>query len=277
MSTSRNGAATNTPRSPQLGRIARLIVADPDDLQGLESVPDDDLRTLHDLIGETYFAEGRAVFARVAGLSKVLPGVVAGKLAERFLPPHFAARTAEMLEPARARDLVSKVSVPYLAELSLSLDPTRSRPVVRAIPPARVGEVATELFRRGEYAAMAELAGTVTLDALSAALDVASGRDLLEVVPLLVWSDDIAVVVGRTSDAKIDQVLRAIADDGRWSAGNYVLERLAAATADRLTARVAALSTQRHDRFQAAASDGDLGPTASAVLERATQLRAQAR
>ncbi len=267
----------SSPRSPQLGRIARLIVVEPDDLQGLAAIPDDDLRTLHDLIGETYFAEGRAVFARVAGLSKVLPGVVAGKLAERFLPPHFAARTAEMLEPARARDLVTKVSVRYLAELSLSLDPTRSRPVVRAVPPARVGEVATELFRRGEYAALAELASTVTVDALSAALAVATGRDLLEVVPLLVWSDDIATVVGRTPDAKIDHMLRAIADDGLWSAGNYVLERLVAAARDRATARMAALTPPHLDCFQAAVADGRLGPTAAAVLERATAMRAQAR
>ena len=265
-----------SPRSPQLGRIARLIVVDPDELTGLDGVPDDDLRRLHDQIGETYFAEGRPVFARVAGLSKVLPAVVAGKLAERFLPPHFAARTAELLEPPRARDLVSKVSVPYLAELSLSLDPTRSRPVVRALPPGRVGEVATELFRRREYAAMAELVGTVSPEALAVVLDAASGRDLLTVVPLLVWTDEIATVVANIADPKIDDVLRAVADDERWDDGSYLLQRLAERAPDRVVARLAALSKPRRERFAQAAAEGRLSRAAADVLERASAPRAQA-
>ena len=264
-----------SPRSPQLGRIARLIVVDPDELTGLDGVPDDDLRRLHDQIGETYFAEGRPVFARVAGLSKVLPAVVAGKLAERFLPPHFAARTAELLDPPRARDLVSKVSVPYLAELSLSLDPTRSRPVVRALPPGRVGEVATELFRRREYAAMAELVGTVSPEALAVVLDAASGRDLLDRRP--------AARVDRRdrhrrrdiADAKIDDVLRAVADDERWDDGSYLLQRLAERAPDRVVARLAALGKPRRERFAQAAAEGRLSRAAADVLERASAPRAQ--
>lgn len=198
-------------RSPQVGRIARLLHVDPDEVQGLDGIPDDDLRALHDLIGHAVFAEHRPRFARVAGLSAVLPAPVAGKLAERFLPPTLAARTAEALEPARARDLVGRVSVDYLAEIALALDPTRSARVVQQIPTPRVAAVARALFARGEYAAMAEFAGTVTLDALFAALDVATARDLLEVVPLLVWNDNIARVVAEVPVTRIEELVHEIA------------------------------------------------------------------
>jgi hypothetical protein len=98
-----------TATSPQVGRIARLLGVDPADVHGLESVPEQDLRVLHDQISHTLFADGRARFARVAGLSKSLPGPVCGKLAELFVPAAIAARVAELLEPAKAAELVNRV------------------------------------------------------------------------------------------------------------------------------------------------------------------------
>jgi hypothetical protein len=198
------------PRSPQLGRIARLMHVEPAEITGLDAIGENDLRTLHDQINESYFAEGREQFARIAALSKVLPGSVAGKLAERFLPPQLGARTAEQLEPARARDLVSKVSLRYLADLSLALDPARSRPVLQAIAPERVAEVAAELFGRQEYAAVSELAGSVTPAALAAALAEASPDDLVAVVPLLVWTDEVAAAVAVAVAALPDPARRRV-------------------------------------------------------------------
>ncbi|MEO6885752.1 MAG: hypothetical protein ABI232_05610, partial [Jatrophihabitantaceae bacterium] len=210
----------------QIGRIARLLAVDPDDVQGLDDIGDEDLRTLHDLISGMLSASGQEPFARVASLSKLLPGAVAGKLAERFLPPELAARVAVLLEPAKARELVTKVSVDYLAELSLALDPVRSRAVVQAIPADRVAQVARALFDRGEYAAMAEFAGTVTLDGLFGALGIASARDLVEVVPLLVWNDNIDKVVADIPAAKIDSVLAEIVEHDLWGKAEYLVGRL---------------------------------------------------
>lgn len=217
---------TAAHRSPQIARIARLLDVEAIDVIGLDGICDDDLRAFHDQIGLTLFADGQHRFARVANLSKMLPGAVAGKLAERFLPPTLAARVAELLEPAKARELVTKVSVAYLADLALVLDPTRSKPVVQAIPADRVAEVARELFDRKEYGAMAEFAGTVTLDALFGALGVATARDLLEVVPLLVWNDNIDKVVADIPPAKIDAILSEIVADELWEQASYLIERL---------------------------------------------------
>lgn len=193
--------------SRQIGRIARLLGVDPAEVVGLDSLSEPELRRLHDQISHSLFADGHARFARVAGLSKTLPGPVAGKLAERFLPAVLAARVAELLEPARARDLVDRVSVRYLGDLSMVLDPVRSRPVVQAIPAGRIGEVAREIFRRGEYATMAEFVGTVELDALFAALGAATPRDLLAVVPLLEWNDNLDHVIRNLPAAQVEQII----------------------------------------------------------------------
>lgn len=224
--------------SPQLTRIARVLGAPASDVHGLGDVPDDDLRTLHDAISSAIFAEHEQRFARIAGLSKAIPASVAGKLAERFLPPTLGARCAELLEPAKARDLVGTVSMRYLADLTLALNPTRSGPVVRAIPARHIAPVAKELFARGEYAAMAEFAGTVTREALEAALDVADAADLLTVVPSLVWNDNIDAVIEGLSEDKIEALVRDIVATRRWDDASRLIARLNPAKADDLVGKV---------------------------------------
>lgn len=236
------------------------------DLDGLGGIDDTDLRTLHDQIAESYFGAGRESFARVAGLSKALPGAVAGKLAQRFLPPHLAAQVAVLLEPAKARELVSKVSLPYLADLSLSLDPTRARPILQAVPAERIGEVAAELFRRGDYAAVAEFAGSVTPAGLRAALAVANGRDLLEVVPLLVWNDNVEAAVADLPAHRIDEILGVVARGELWDAAEDFAGHLPPAARDRAADRLAHGDTATRQAWRTAAQAGRLGGSAAALL-----------
>ncbi|GLP81214.1 hypothetical protein [Mycobacterium antarcticum] len=190
-----------------LSRIALLLGVDTSDLDALVSVPDDDLKTLHAQIANRLAADKRHRFARVAGLAQTIPGPIAGKLAEKFLSPAGAALVAEVLEPAKARDLVDRISVGYLASLAIVLDPIRAQHVVRAVPAARVGEVAQELFHRKEYAAMAGFVGAVEVDGLFASLGVASPHDLLAVVPLLTWNADLDRVIAELPEAQIDQIV----------------------------------------------------------------------
>jgi muconolactone delta-isomerase len=234
---------TTSMLSPQLERIARLLHVDVSEVHGLDDLSDAQLRTVLDRIGELVFAGQQERFARIASLSKLLPGPLAGKLAEKFLPPPLAARTAEMLEPAKARDLVTKVRVSYLADLAMSLDPTRSEQVVKAIPAVNVGQVARELFGRGEYATMAEFAGTVTLEALFAAFEVATPHDLFEVAPLLVWNDNLDAVLSQLPVEKIlplvHELVRTSREEAVSGSRYTVIDRMAPVMACVPTERVA--------------------------------------
>ena len=83
----------------------------------------------------------------------------------------------------------------------------RAQRVIRAIPAARVGEVAHELFGRKEYAATAEFVGAVEVDALFAALGAATPHDLLAVVPLLRWNDNLDRVIAELPEDQIQQIV----------------------------------------------------------------------
>ncbi len=200
-----------TPRHrPEITRLARVLGVDESDLSTLEQIPEEDLATLHRQVNHALFGQGQQAFARVANLSRTIPAPMAGKLAEKFLPPVLAARVAEQLSPAKARDLVGRVSVDYLAELAIALDPIGARPVIEEIPDERIGQVARALFEREEYFAMADFARCVTPDGLLAALDAASPRDLAAILPLLDWDETLDEVVARLSPAKIDEVVAGL-------------------------------------------------------------------
>ncbi|MFL6060829.1 MAG: hypothetical protein ACJ72E_06340 [Marmoricola sp.] len=199
--------------SAQIGRIARLLDVEPSEVHGLDGVPNADLRELHDQISSLLFADSQRRFARIAALSRTIPGPLAGVLAEKFLPPVMAARVSEVLDPSRARDLIGRVSVPYLCEIALALDPVRSKPVVQKLPPEPIGKVAKALFARGEYAAMAEFVGTVTVEALYAAFEVATPQDLLKVVPMLEWNENLDVVVAGLPHHKVTEIATSLTPD----------------------------------------------------------------
>lgn len=228
-------------QAQQVRRVAHVLGVKPEQLGALALVPAEELRQLHDQLANWLFAIHEDSFARVAGVSKVIPGSLAGRMAERFLEPALAARAAVMLEPAKASDLVNKVSVAYLADVALSLDPVRGTPVIRAIPPARVGEVAKALFDRDELAAMAEFAGSVDKAALDAALRVASPSQLVRVAPLLDWNDNIEQIIDELSDDRIDAILTAIADDSLWVEASVLLRRLRTETLARVVGRLEGL------------------------------------
>ena len=240
---------TATAPRPELVAIARALGIDVAEVQGLDGLSDGDLRALHGQISARLSADKRRRFARVAALSQSIPGPIAGRLAEKFLPPAGAALAAELLEPAKARDLVGRVSVGYLGDLAIALDPVRAQDVVRAIPAERVGEVSQELFGRKEYAAMARFVGAVEVDALFAALGVATPHDLLAVVPLLTWNDNLDRVIAELPEDQIQQIAADL-------------------DAGELADLALALDPHRFGPIVAAVPVGTVADIASALLER---------
>jgi Mg/Co/Ni transporter MgtE len=111
------------------------------------------------------------------------------------LPHHKVTQIATALTPVE------------LADLAMALDPSRMGPIVAAVPAEVVAEIAKALFERNEYAGMARFVGVVTPEMLHAALGVASGRDLLAVVPLLEWNDNLDAVIAELEPTQVEAIV----------------------------------------------------------------------
>jgi hypothetical protein len=224
----------------ELRRLAHTLDVEPTALTMLEGVPVEDLRTLRAQIGEAMFQAGRPAFARVATLSKTVPGAVAAKLTELALPPLLAARTAELLEPGRAVDMVKRLSDGYLADVSARLDPARAPEVVAAIPTDRVATISAELARRGEWVVIGGFVAHVSPEALRASVAAFSGRDLLWVSYHLQDRSRVDEITALLDDDQLDDMIAAAAREEQWPLLADVVANTSDTHAPRLRARLAA-------------------------------------
>ena len=242
----------------EIQKLAKTLDVPTDRLEFLAGVPGDELRILRQQIAETLFRAGKPAFARVAALSKTVPVAVSAKLTEAALPPLLAARTAELLEPAKAAELVGRVSDRYLADVSACMDAGRAPDVVAAIAPAKVATVGAELARRGEWVVIGGFVSHVSDDALAASVAGYDGETLLHVAFVMDDLSRLDAVVGLLSDAQLDSIVAAAPARGLWRELVTLTEHLEAPRQARLAARYAAAEGSVRERYDAAVADGEL-------------------
>lgn len=185
-------------------------------LPGLAELPADDVRLLRSQIAEALFQADRPHFARMASLSSSVPIALAAKVTQHALPPLLAARTAELVDPDRAAELVQRLSDGYLADVSAALDASRAPEVVARIPAERIGKVAAELARRQEWVVIGGFVTQISAEGLAASIAGFDGTQLLHISFVLDEKSRLDEIGALLTERQLDQVLAAAASDDLW-------------------------------------------------------------
>lgn len=151
------------------------------------------------------------------------------KIAERALPPLVSARVAAELSSDRAAELAKRMSIGYLADVCVDLDPRKVEPIIKRIPAARSIQVALELVRRDEQITLGRL--------IDAATD-----EQLRAVAGAIESDEALVCVLEEREVLV-ALVNATAEGGCWDRLLPLVEHMD----DELRARLAALVTEVDD------------------------------
>jgi hypothetical protein len=247
----------------ELRKLAHALDVEPDRVDLLAELPAADLRALRKQVGEALFQADRHYFVRVAALTRTVPGAISAKLAETVLPPLIAARTAELLEPRRAVELVGRISERYLADVSAVMDASRAPEVVAALPPSKIAAVARELARREEWIVIGSFVAEVTDDALAASVAEFDGNQLLRIGFVLDDMSRLDDIGGMLTDQQIDEMVAAAAESALWAELQELLEHLSAERTARIAQRYAAAPAEVKAAFRKAAK---ANPEAKAAL-----------
>jgi hypothetical protein len=238
----------------ELRKLAHTLDVEPDRLTMLAGVPAPELRTLRKQVGEALFQADRHYFSRVAALTRTVPGAVSAKLAETVLPPLIAARTAELLEPKRAVELVGRISERYLADVSAVMDASRAPEVIAALPAAKIAAVARELARREEWIVIGSFVAEVTDEALAASVAQFNGEQLLRIGFVLDDKGRLDDIGGLLTDDQLDEMLAAAVEFELWPELQELLEHLSGERVARMAARYAAAPKPVQAAFGTAAT-----------------------
>lgn len=225
-------------------RLAHQLGVVPSRLEFLSGVAPDDLRALRRQLGATLFATDRHRFARLVAAARLLPPALAARACEAAVPPLLAARTAELLEPDRAVEMVRRLPIGYVADVSTALDPARAASVVARMPAETVAAVGAELAQRREWVVMGQFVAYVSPGALRATVARLTGAQLLSVCHLLEDRGRVGEIVAVMRDDQLDALLTAAAA-GRSAELAFVLAWLPAEQRRRVTARDAQMRRGR--------------------------------
>jgi hypothetical protein len=239
-------------------KLAHALDVDPARLDMLAALSEDDLRTLRAQIGEALFQADKHYFTRIAALTRTVPAAVSAKLTELVLPPLLAARTAELLEPQRAADLVGRVSLTYIADVAAVMDAARAPELIAAIPAERVADVAGELLRREEWVVIGSFVAQVSDEALRRSIARFDGEHLLRVGYVL---DDLTKLDGigaLLTTGQIDDMLASASRLGLWRELAEVLANLTGERIERMADRLASAPADVRAAYDRAAAEGAL-------------------
>lgn len=209
-------SAESPATTSELRKLAHVLGVDAVRLAGLALLPTADLRILRAMISDALFEADRPRFAKVAALSKAIPVPIAAKITEHAFPPLLAARTAELVDPHKASELVARLSDSYLADVSAAMDPARAPAVVAGIPADRIARVGVELARRGEWIVIAGFIDHVSSPALAATVATFTGEQLLRVGFVLDDKTRLDEVAGLVSDEQLDGIYLAAIEHDLW-------------------------------------------------------------
>ncbi|MFN2519121.1 MAG: hypothetical protein ABR604_08785 [Jatrophihabitantaceae bacterium] len=230
----------------------------PDRLIALAGVPAADLRVLRAQIAAALFEADKPAFAKMAALSKALPGPIAAKITEHAIAPLLAARTAELVEPHRAVDMVARMSDDYLADVSAALDASRAPELIARIPAHRVATIGAELARRQQWVVIGGFVAQISPAAMAAAVQIFDGGQLLRIGFVLDDKARVDDVVRLVTDAQIDEMFVAAAAHALWGELDDVLAHLSTRRAARMRAGFARAPAEVVAATTAAARSGAL-------------------
>jgi hypothetical protein len=176
-------------------KLARLLGRQPDQVDYLEQLSLEDLCELRERITEVLWNAHGSALNRLASASKLLPSRVSATISERAFGPLLTARMAALLDPERAVDVATKLSLPFLADVAIELDPRHASEV---------------------NVTMGRFVGHLRADAIVAALDAMDDRALLQIGFVLEDKERLQQLVALLPKPRLMRIVQAAADGDLW-------------------------------------------------------------
>lgn len=186
-------AATRLATRIEIAKLAHELDLGPDELAFLDDRDPDQLRELRQDVSAALYARHEARFRRVAALSAMVPVTIAVKAAQLAVGPVVSARIAAAMPPDEAVRMAGRFAPDFLADVTLSLDPTRVEAIVRQLEHDLVTSVGRLLLERGEHLVLGRFVSIVDTEAALAVVDGADPGDLLQVA---LYAEDRSALAG---------------------------------------------------------------------------------
>jgi hypothetical protein len=203
----------------EIVKLARLLKLETAQLDFMDRYTVDQIRALREHMSAQLFDASKATLSRVAMASKLIPVPLVAMIGQKVYGPLLCARVTGLLPPARAVEISERLSVPFLSDLAMELDPRSAKEVIALMPVPRVIAIARELLKRGEFITMARfvdyLKDQTIKDVMSAISDDGA---LLQIAFFIESYARLEAIMEMVPQERLSSIIRFAAgsDKGLW-------------------------------------------------------------
>ncbi len=217
----------NYASQAEILKLARVLGSTPERLAYLERVDAAELQAFREQVTDTLFDANLAVLERMAMASKLIPGAVLAKIAEKVFGPLLCARIAGLVDVSRGVDVAKRLKPHFLSDVAAELDPRRASAIITRIPLDTVVAVAGELMRREDWITVGRFVGHLPDPTMRKCLDIIGDAALIRIAFVLDDKSRIDHVVGLLPDERFRGLLRvAVDDEDLWAPALDLLTHL---------------------------------------------------
>lgn len=192
----------------ETAKLARLLHQPEQDLAYLSKLGPERLRALRERANAAIFDEARPTLLRVAAASKLLPVAAIALVGEKVFGPLLCARVGGLLPPERALDVALRLPDPFLADVSVQLDPRSAREVIGRMPAARVAAVAAILLQRQDYVTMGRFVDYLSKDTIrTVLLGIHDNAALLQVAFFVETKARLNDIVSLVPESRLSEIV----------------------------------------------------------------------
>lgn len=206
-------------------KLARLLEAEPEQLDFLDGVSSADLTELREQVTERLFVSAPGL-AMVGRSSRLVPSGLAAKIARQAFGPMLCARAAGAAEPAKAIDIARHLPHDFLAELTAHLDPRRVAHIIAGVPEEMVVAVATRMEAAEEFVTMGRFLAFIPDHALRASIGALSDEAMLRTAFVLEHKDRLEHAVGLLPPDRLPGIIESAAAHGLWPEALDLLDNI---------------------------------------------------
>lgn len=199
----------------QIVMLAQTLDVEPERLRSLERLGGHNLARLRERISNVLFDEQAEMFGRISKLAPLMPDALVAKVAEKAIPPLVGGRAGGAVgvdHPDKAAGVLSKLSVPYMADAAGYLDPRTVAVLAPKLPAAPSVAVANELMRRRDYVTAARFVDFATPELVRAFEEgIDDNAGLLLTGAMARSADRLSEIVRLFPDARMREVISEVA------------------------------------------------------------------
>jgi len=238
----------NPAAQAEILKLARVLDDEPGRFGYLEGVDSQDLQRFREQVTDVLFDADLVVLQRMALASKLLPGPLLAKIAQKVFGPLLCARVAGVVDPARGIDVAKRLPPVFLADVAVRLDPRRAGAIITGIPIPTMATVTAELTRREDWITISRFVGHLPDATVTASLQFIPNHALLQMAFVLDDKSRLDHIFGLLPKTRFDGLPRTAAEHDLWTPIAEVLNHLSAGKRAALLARFAELPEELRAR-----------------------------